>query len=89
MLGINTDPTRSIGFLCNAKIYNEAPEKQIEKIFTDLEKDNYEFFYRQRINFSIEEHNTEKVLTKLALNEIFAAEKDVGKISVYSLKIDG
>ena len=26
---------------------------------------------------------------KLVLNEIFAAEKDVGKISVYTLKIDG
>ena len=26
---------------------------------------------------------------RLVLNEVFAAEKDVGKISVYTLKVDG
>ena len=33
ILGLNTDPTRSTGFLCNAKIYNDQKEKLIERIF--------------------------------------------------------
>lgn len=33
ILGINTDPSRSTGHLCNQKIYNEKKEKQIENIF--------------------------------------------------------
>lgn len=27
ILGLNTDPSRSIGFLCNNKIYNDMKEK--------------------------------------------------------------
>jgi NAD+ kinase len=46
ILGLNTDPSRSIGFLCNNKIYNDMKEKQIEKIFENLEKENFEYFYR-------------------------------------------
>jgi len=38
MLGINTDPTRSIGFLCNNKIYNDTKEKQLARIFDNLDK---------------------------------------------------
>ena len=34
------------GFLCNNKIYNDMKEKQIERIFDNLEKENFEFFYR-------------------------------------------
>ena len=46
ILGLNTDPSRSTGFLCNHKIYNEKKEKQIERIFDQLEKENFEYFYR-------------------------------------------
>ena len=46
ILGINTDPSRSIGFLCNNKIYADMKEKQIERIFDNLEKENFEYFYR-------------------------------------------
>lgn len=46
LLGINTDPTRSTGHLCTSKIFNEKKERQIERIFDQLEKDNFEYFYR-------------------------------------------
>ena len=54
ILGINTDPSRSTGHLCTAKIHNDKKERQIEHIFDQLEKDNFEYFYRQRINFQME-----------------------------------
>jgi hypothetical protein len=54
ILGINTDPSRSTGHLCTQKIYYDKREKQIERIFDQLEKDNFEYFYRQRINFQME-----------------------------------
>jgi len=65
ILGINTDPSRSIGFLCNNKIYNDMKEKQIEKIFENLDKENFEYFYRQRINFRMEAPLTGEVTNKL------------------------
>jgi NAD kinase len=46
ILGLNTDPSRSTGYLCNHKIYNDKKEKQIERIFDQLEKENFEYFYR-------------------------------------------
>ena len=73
-MGINTDPCRSTGHLCNQKIYNDKKEKQIENIFDQLEKENFEYFYRQRINFSMESPATGEKINKLVLNEIFVAE---------------
>jgi NAD kinase len=74
ILGINTDPSRSTGHLCNQKIYNDKKEKQIENIFDQLEKENFEYFYRQRINFQMESPVTGEKINKLVLNEIFVAE---------------
>ena len=64
-------------------------EKQIERIFDNLEKENFEYFYRQRLNFSMESPVTGELTNKLVLNEIFVAEKDTGKTSIYKLFIDG
>jgi hypothetical protein len=46
ILGLNTDPSRSIGYLCNKKVYFEMKEKHIQNIFENLEKENFEYFYR-------------------------------------------
>lgn len=86
ILGLNTDPSRSSGYLCNAKIYNDMKEKNIERIFHSLERENFEYFFRQRICFRVKAEDKE--VNKLALNEVFCSEKDVGKISVYDLTID-
>jgi hypothetical protein len=38
LLGINTDPGRSLGILCSKFLYKErSSEKQIEKIFKQIE----------------------------------------------------
>ena len=89
MLGLNTDPSRSIGFLCNNKIYNDMKEKQIEKLFDNLEKENFEYFWRQRLNFKLQNPYTGETTNKLVLNEIFTAEKDTGKTSIYKIIVDG
>lgn len=88
ILGINTDPSRSTGHLCTAKIHNDKKERQIERIFDQLEKDNFEYFYRQRINFQMESPQTGEKISKLVLNEIFVAEQDTGKTSIYRLVVD-
>ena len=88
ILGINTDPQRSTGHLCTHKIFNEKKESQIERIFDQLEKDNFEYFYRQRINFMMESPGTGEKTNKLVLNEIFVAEQDTGKTSIYRLIVD-
>mmetsp|Transcript_41100 Transcript_41100/g.39620 ORF Transcript_41100/g.39620 Transcript_41100/m.39620 type:complete len:87 (+) Transcript_41100:118-378(+) len=46
ILGINTDPGRSIGHLCNASIHNEEKTEQIDRIFRKLENKEFEFFFR-------------------------------------------
>lgn len=63
-------------------------EKHIERIFEHLEKENFEYFYRQRINFHLDTPGLEKPIDKLCLNEAFVAEKDVGKTSIYRLQVD-
>jgi len=56
ILGLNTDPSRSIGKLCNKAIENEEKEKKLENIFTALELGHFEYFYRTRLNFRVEDH---------------------------------
>ena len=54
-----------------------------------LEKENFEYFYRQRLGFNMRRQDTGDKVSKLVLNEVFASEKDVGKISIYRLNVDG
>lgn len=51
ILGINTDPSRSAGALTTRKIPFNFKEKEIKKIFTHLDRENFEFFNRQRLHF--------------------------------------
>jgi NAD+ kinase len=88
ILGLNTDPSRSIGFLCNKKIYNDMKEKHIKSIFEHLEQKNFEYFYRQRQCFHMASPLLKDPINKLVLNELFVAEKDVGKTSIYRLEVD-
>jgi NAD kinase len=63
-------------------------EKHIKSIFEHLEQQNFEYFYRQRLNFQMDSPWLEKPVQKLILNELFVAEKDVGKTSIYRLEVD-
>lgn len=50
---------------------------------------NFEYFYRTRALFQFENVVPEGVASKLCLNEVFAAEKDVSTVSIYRLTVDG
>ena len=53
-----------------------------------MERQNFEYFYRQRLNIRLQDKEG-KPINKLVLNEVFAAEVDVGKTSIYKLTVDG
>lgn len=88
ILGLNTDPSRSSGHLCNKKVRYEEKDKIIPSILENLDKGNFEYFYRQRLNFHMEDQKTGEKIDRLVLNEIFAAEIDVGKASTYRLEVN-
>ena len=46
ILGINTDPQRSVGCLCNRKIFFNSKDKDIERMFQHFERENFEYFLR-------------------------------------------
>jgi NAD kinase len=65
-------------------------KKQIEYLVNSmLTGDNFEYFYRTRGLFEIDNHVTGESIIRLCLNELFAAEKDVSTTSMYRLTVDG
>jgi NAD+ kinase len=90
LLGVNSDPTRRKGFLTNTAIEYRFMNTQIRLILRSLmEGANFEYFYRTRALFQFENVVPEGVASKLCLNEVFAAEKDVSTTSIYRLTVDG
>lgn len=56
----------------------------------DLWTNKFEYFYRTRALFEMENQTQQgKAISKLCLNEVFAAEKDVSCTSMYKLQVDG
>ena len=49
VLGVNTDPTRSVGHLCSRKIPFKTREEETDRMLKYLDRENFEFFYRQRL----------------------------------------
>jgi len=79
ILGINTDPQRSLGVLCGKFLYKKDRGKQrFARIFKQLEQEQFEYVYRQRFEVEVKEFhkydmqnpiaNGEKLLS---LNEVF------------------
>jgi NAD+ kinase len=77
ILGINTDPQRSVGCLCNRKVFFANKDRDIDTLFKHFERENFEYFTRQRLLFEMEQQVTGIKQRHLSLNEIFAAEKEV------------
>ena len=51
LLGVNTDPGRSLGILCSKFLYKErSSAKHINKTFDQLEQQKFSWFVRQRMN---------------------------------------
>ena len=89
LLGINTDPGRSLGVLCGKFLYKErSTEKHIERIFEQLEEQKFSWNYRQRINCQINQIQQKKIKNKLVMNEFFMAEKTASKTSIYKVIVD-
>jgi NAD kinase len=55
----------------------------------DLLMQQYNYFYRNRCLFEMDNIVTGTTVSKLCLNEVFAAEKDVSCTSMYKLVVDG
>lgn len=54
LLGVNTDPGRSLGILCSKFLYKErSSAKHINKTFDQLEQKKFSWFVRQRMNCKI------------------------------------
>ena len=88
ILGVNTDPQRSVGCLCNRKVYFASQDDDIKKMMRYLEMENFEFFYRQRLLFEMDSEITGKKHEQYSLNEIFVAEENVSTTSIYRLGVD-
>ena len=43
VLGVNTDPTRSVGHLCNRKVSFNDRNSDIETMFKYIDRENFEF----------------------------------------------
>lgn len=90
IVGINTDPTRSVGHLTSIKIPYEYRNKDIPQLMDYIQRENFKYVYKQRIMLEKKDVLTEKSIKKtFALNEVFVAERNVGASSIYRLKADG
>jgi len=58
------------------------------KIWRHLDRENFEFFDRQRLHFVMDNPTNGQHFEALSLNEIFVGEKNVAKSSVYRVKVD-
>jgi NAD+ kinase len=66
----------------------ENKDKQIPQIVEDLISEKIEYYFRTRAQFEIDNPMQGTTTTKLCLNEVFAAEKDVSCTSMYKLQVD-
>ena len=88
-MGINSDPTRRTGALLNAQIDSRFMNDQAPRLVEDLISNQFGYYYRTRAVFEIDNPVQGTSLSKLSLNEVFAAEKDVSCTSMYKLLVDG
>ena len=54
-----------------------------------IERENFEFFSRQRLLFEMHNEMQGTTHRQYSLNEIFVAEENVSQTSVFRLKVDG
>jgi NAD kinase len=93
MIGVNSDPVRSNGFLCDFNIYPNSTQNHMDQLMLRLINiDKAEFKYRSRLSVDVERHvvdeNTkdtelQKITNKLCLNEIVLEESHGAKTCTY------
>lgn len=60
ILGVNTDPQRSVGCLCNRKVWFSSQDDDIIKMMRYIERENFEYFFRQRLLLEMQSEITGK-----------------------------
>ena len=59
ILGVNTDPSRSVGHLCNREIHHYKTDEDIYSMMRMIDSMNFEFFPRQRLLFEMKDDTGE------------------------------
>ena len=85
IIGINSDPLRRTGALLNTEVAQHEMDTKVPSILEALLEGRYSYFSRTRGLVEIECPMQKLHVTRLCLNEIFAAEKDVSNTSMYKL----
>eukprot|EP00127_Corallochytrium_limacisporum_P000409 Clim_evm104s11 gene=Clim_evmTU104s11 len=89
LVGVNTDPHRSQGFLCVHRSVSGGRTKYHE-ILDMLNSGRFHFKTRQRIRVTLIDGDSSPFEVPVkALNDIFIAEMDPSKSSYYELTVDG
>lgn len=84
LIGINTDPGRSVGCLCSTSL--RKPEIDAPKIVHRLlDTQDYKVLNRARISMFV---NGKEKKNYLALNEVFLGENERGQLAAYSFDVD-
>ena len=85
LLGVNTDPARSVGALCGYALPAESAQHDAERLARSLAHGTYEVVQRPRLRAII--HNS--LLPPChALNEIFIGESDPARPIHFLLSVD-
>ena len=88
IVGVNTDPARSVGHLTSIPIPFKHRDRDISLMVDFINTENFKFKYKQRIKLTMKDQVTDRIDIRYALNEVFTSEKNVGKSSQYKLYID-
>jgi NAD kinase len=89
MIGVNTDPLRSGGYLWDYKIKADTQVEDLDDLILSLKNiDRCHFNYRSRLNLSV--IRCHQVIKRgLSLNEIVLEEAFGAKTCIYDLSVDG
>lgn len=93
IVGVNTDPARSRGFLCEFSIYPESSLEHLDQLMLSLTNiEEQQFKYRSRIGVSVHRHveneithetELQNIISWLCLNEVVLEESHGAKTCTY------
>lgn len=70
-MGINTDPKRSVGYLCTEKVFHESRHDDLKRLFDKVKRGTFRIKKKNRLVFKLE-RGYEKYNVPV-LNEVFFA----------------
>ena len=71
IVGVNTDPARSVGHLTSIPIPFKHRDRDISLMVDFINTENFKFKYKQRIKLTMKDQVTDRIDTRYALNEVF------------------